>query len=67
MTQEFVASMLGVNREDVTQAGKRLQKLGVIRYNGEQITVLNRPNLEQLCCECYALSESDHPLQLHRL
>jgi hypothetical protein len=41
-----------------------LQKLGVIEYSRWQITVLDRPQLEQLCCECYAVvkKESDRLL-----
>ena len=55
MTQELIANMLGVRREGVTDAAGKLQKLGVIEYNRGQITVLDRPMLEQLSCECYAV------------
>jgi CRP-like cAMP-binding protein len=53
MTQELIANMLGVRREGVTEAAGKLQKAGVIRYSRGRITVLDRPNLERLCCECY--------------
>src|SRR5882724_1753455 len=53
MTQELIANMLGVRREGVTDAAGKLQKLGVIQYSRGKITVLNRPRLEGLCCECY--------------
>lgn len=53
MTQELIASMLGVRREGVTEAAGKLQKLGVIEYKRGKITVLDRPKLEELCCECY--------------
>jgi Mn-dependent DtxR family transcriptional regulator len=61
MTQELIANMLGVRREGVTEAAGKLQKLGVIEYSRGQITVLDRPKLEQMCCECYAVvkKESD--------
>jgi CRP-like cAMP-binding protein len=61
MTQELIANMLGVRREGVTEAAGKLQKLGVIRYSRGHITVLDRPMLEQLCCECYSVvkQESD--------
>jgi CRP-like cAMP-binding protein len=61
MTQELIANMLGVRREGVTEAAGKLQKLGAIRYARGQITVVDRPKLEQLCCECYAVvkRESD--------
>jgi CRP-like cAMP-binding protein len=55
MTQALIANMLGVRREGVTEAAGKLQKLGVIRYTRGQITVLDRPKLERLCCECYAV------------
>jgi CRP-like cAMP-binding protein len=53
MTQELIANMLGVRREGVTAAATKLQRLGAIRYRRGQMTVLDRPKLEQLCCECY--------------
>lgn len=53
MTQELIANMLGVRREGVTAAAAKLQKLGVIRYSRGKVTVLDRPQLEQMCCECY--------------
>ena len=61
MTQELIANMLGVRREGVTEAAGKLQKLGAIRYSRGHITVLDRPKLEQLCCECYSVvkRESD--------
>jgi CRP-like cAMP-binding protein len=64
MTQELIANMLGVRREGVTEAAGKLEKLGVIRYARGRITVLDRPRLEQLCCECYAVvkKESDRLL-----
>jgi hypothetical protein len=53
--------MLGVRREGVTEAAGKLHKLGIIRYARGKITVTNRPMLEKLCCECYAVvkKESD--------
>jgi CRP-like cAMP-binding protein len=55
MTQELIANMLGVRREGVTEAAGKLQKLGLIEYNRGHITVLDRPGLEKLACECYAV------------
>jgi CRP-like cAMP-binding protein len=53
MTQELVASMLGVRREGVTDAAGRLQEAGVIRYRRGHITVQQRAGLETRACECY--------------
>jgi CRP-like cAMP-binding protein len=59
MTQELIANMLGVRREGVTEAAGKLQKLGVIQYNRGKITVLDRPKLEELCCECYLVVKKE--------
>jgi CRP-like cAMP-binding protein len=53
MTQELIANMLGVRREGVTAAAGKLQKAGVINYSRGRITVLDRPKLEAMSCECY--------------
>jgi CRP-like cAMP-binding protein len=55
MTQELIANMLGVRREGVTAAAGKLQKQGIIHYSRGRITVLDRRQLEALCCECYAV------------
>jgi CRP-like cAMP-binding protein len=59
MTQELIANMLGVRREGVTEAAGKLQRLGVINYIRGHITVLDRPKLEQLSCECYAVVKKE--------
>lgn len=59
MTQELIANMLGVRREGVTESAGKLQDLGVIEYRRGQITVLDRPKLEQLSCECYAVVKKE--------
>jgi hypothetical protein len=53
MTQEFIANMLGVRREGVTQSAIKLQNQGVISYERGLIKVLDRSKLEALSCECY--------------
>jgi Mn-dependent DtxR family transcriptional regulator len=68
MTQELIASMLGVRREGVTEAASRLQAAGLIHYSRGHITVLDRPGLEQRACECYGVVRKEvdrllsHPL-----
>jgi CRP-like cAMP-binding protein len=59
MTQELIADMLGVRRERVNEAAGKLDRLGVIRYARGHITVLDRPKLERLCCECYAVVKEE--------
>ncbi len=59
VTQEFIANMLGVRREGVTAAAGKLQRLGAIEYVRGQMTVLDRPRLATLSCECYALVKQE--------
>jgi CRP-like cAMP-binding protein len=59
MTQELIANMLGVRREGVTDAAGKLQRQGAIEYSRGHIKVLDRPKLEQLSCECYAVVKTE--------
>ncbi len=59
MTQEMLASMLGVRRESVTDAALKLQNLGIISYKRGLITVLDRSALESRSCECYATTKNE--------
>ena len=59
MTQELIASMLGVRREGITDAAGRLQQAGYIRYRRGHISVLNRVGLEAKACECYAVVKQE--------
>jgi CRP-like cAMP-binding protein len=59
MTQELIASMLGVRREGITDAAGKLQHAGVISYRRGHIAVLNRAGLEGRVCECYAVVKTE--------
>ncbi|SCC95385.1 cAMP-binding protein [Thiomonas sp. X19] len=63
MTQELVASMLGMRRESVTQAAGGLQEGGYIRYRRGHITVIDPIGLQTCACECYGVVKHE----LHRL
>ena len=59
MTQELVASMLGVRREGITEAAGNLQRAGCISYRRGHISVLDRSGLETRACECYAVVKKE--------
>jgi CRP-like cAMP-binding protein len=53
LTHEFLASMLDVRRVTVTETASGFQRSGLIRYARGQVTVVDRPGLEAVACECY--------------
>jgi hypothetical protein len=55
LTQDFLASMLGVRRPSVSVAAATLQNAGLINYSRGRLTVLDRAGLEAATCECYAI------------
>lgn len=59
MTQELVASMLGVRRESITQVAGKFQQAGYIRYRRGHISVLDRAGLESCACECYGVVKQE--------
>jgi len=60
MTQELIASIIGVRREGITEAAGRLQQVEFIRYRRGHITVLNRLGLESRVCECYKVVKQEY-------
>lgn len=52
---EVAANMLGVHRENATEAAARLQADGTISINGGNLTVPDRSRLEARTCNCHAL------------
>jgi CRP-like cAMP-binding protein len=59
MTQELIASTLGVRREGVTEAAGKLQRAGYIRYRRGHISILERSGLESHACECYGVVKKE--------
>ena len=60
MTHEFISNMLGVRREGVTHAARRLQEKGLISYVRGHIQILDRQGLEECVCECYRVVKDEH-------
>jgi len=59
ITQELVASMLGVRRESITDVAGKLQRAGIISYRRGHLSVLDRAGLEAGACECYAVVKKE--------
>ena len=55
LTHESMANLLGVRREGVTQAAKRLMNDGILSYSRGRITVLNQTALAERACECHSV------------
>jgi CRP-like cAMP-binding protein len=55
MTHERLANTLGVRREGITDAARKLQAAGLIKYNRGRIAVIDRAGVEAFCCECYGV------------
>jgi CRP-like cAMP-binding protein len=54
VTQDLMATMLGVRRVGVTAAAVALQQRAIIGYVRGKITILDRKSLEAAACGCYA-------------
>lgn len=67
VTQELIATMLGVRREGVTEAAGNLQDAGLIRYRRGRISVLDRIGLESRCCECHQVVKNEYDRLLPRV
>ena len=55
LTQDFLAQMLGVRRQTVSESARRLQDDGLIHYRRGVVTIVDRPALEAVACECYGI------------
>lgn len=53
LSQETLASVIGVRREGVSVAASKLQKAQVIRYQRGRIEIVDRVGVEALACQCY--------------
>jgi len=53
LTHEFLAHMLGVRREGVSEAASVLRRRKVIDYSRGEIHILDAPRLMAASCSCY--------------
>jgi CRP-like cAMP-binding protein len=59
MTQEFLASLLGVRRAGITETVAKLCRSGLIRYRRGQLAIIDRKGLEAGACECYLVDREE--------
>ncbi len=55
LSQEFLATLLGVRRSGVTAASIKFRHEGIIQYRRGILEILDRRGLEAATCECYAI------------
>jgi len=55
LTQDVLATMLGVRRASVTLAAGALHRAGLVDHAHKTITIRDPAGLERAACECYAL------------
>jgi hypothetical protein len=60
MTHEFIANMLGIQREAVSLVAHRLRKKGAIDYKRGSLQIVERRVLEEYSCECYQVVKAEH-------
>lgn len=60
LTQEFIATMLGVRRAGVTQTAQKLQERKLIHYRRGNVQILNQSGLEASACECFKRIKTEY-------
>ena len=60
LTQDFLATMLGVRRSGVSEAASKLQGKGLIRYQRGHVQIVDRKSLETSACECYGVVSAEY-------
>jgi CRP-like cAMP-binding protein len=60
LTQEFLATMLGVKRTSVTAVARQLQASNLISYRRGRIAIKDLEGLQDTACECYYAVKNHH-------
>lgn len=59
LTHELISRSMGVRREGVSEAAKRLERMGAISYSRGHIQILDRLTLLRSTCECYGIIKKE--------
>lgn len=59
LTHDLISRSMGVRREGVSEAAKRLERIGAISYSRGHIHVLDRSTLLRNTCECYDIIKKE--------
>jgi CRP-like cAMP-binding protein len=60
LTQEFLAQMIGVQRNAISIVAHALQQAGIIRYSRGHIDIADVEALREMSCECYDAVSAHH-------
>jgi CRP-like cAMP-binding protein len=60
LTQDFLAQMIGVQRNSVSAVANMLQHRGILKYNRGYVEITNLDGLKSVACECYAAVEEQY-------
>jgi CRP-like cAMP-binding protein len=66
MTHDLISNMLGVRREGVTLAAKKLAAKKLIKNTRGTMTIIDRHGLEDAACECYQIVNTEYNRLLGR-
>lgn len=60
LTQEFLAQLIGVQRNAISIVAHALQQAGIISYSRGHIDIRNLDALRETACECYSAIKAHH-------
>lgn len=66
MTHDLISNMLGVRREGITIAAKKLAQKKLIKNTRGTIAIIDRLGMEKAACECYEIVNNEYNRLLGR-
>jgi CRP-like cAMP-binding protein len=59
ITQQILAHLLGASEATVSKCAQHLQAGGLITSRRGRVTIIDRPGLEAIACECYGVIKAE--------